>query len=203
MAFWVICPCVQGGTTQTLKGERPAIISTTSLDSNLSFLHQKRPLEQMDSFLIVLPWLYFSTSSDSSIYSLCWTTIAASLLNYFIIALSWLRSLPFFLFFTLRFMWRYDSRVRIRSLPLRHVSLAITEDFRKVSWVCVRMGPHILSSTLHFIAVSSGCQVILACFFSSYLFSHPANASSICSIMSQRRLLGTVNATIRQRDVNY
>lgn len=164
MAFWVICPWVQGGTTQTLKGERPAIISRTSLDSNLSFLHQKRPLEQMDSFLIVLPWLYFSTSSDSSIYSLCWTTVAASLLNYFTIALSWLRCLPFFLFFTLRIMWRHDSRVRIRSLPQRHVSLAITKDFREGSRVCVRMGPRILGSTLHFMAVSSGCKVILACF---------------------------------------
>lgn len=68
--FWVICLWVQGGTVHTLKGKHPAIISTTSLDSNLSFLRQMRPLEQMDSYLIVLLWLYFSAFNDSCVYSL-------------------------------------------------------------------------------------------------------------------------------------
>ena len=70
VVFWVICLWVQGGTVHTLKGKHPAIISTTSLDSNLSFLRQMRPLEQMDSYLIVLLWLYFSAFNDSCVYSL-------------------------------------------------------------------------------------------------------------------------------------
>lgn len=145
MVFWVICLWVQGGTAQTLKGKRPAIISTTSLDSNLSFLHQMRPLEQMDSHLIVLLWLYFSTSNDSSVYSLCWITLAAvfgfdiHIILFFLSLFLGSYLSPLFLFFSLRIIQRYDSRVRIKSLPQRHISLASSKDLSKVSWVECRM----------------------------------------------------------------
>lgn len=101
MVFWVICLWVQGSTAQTLKGKHPAIISTTSLNSNLSFLQQMRPLEEMDSYLIVLPRLYFSAFTDGSVKSV----VELPPLLYFDLrstlnsspcctSLSWLISLP-------------------------------------------------------------------------------------------------------------
>lgn len=127
--FWVICLWVQGGTVHTLKGKHPAIISTTSLDSNLSFLRQMRPLEQMDSYLIVLLWLYFSAFNDSCVYSF---VELPPLLFFYLrstwnsLFFPWLVALPLFLFFSLR----YESWARINSLLQGHFSLASSKDLK-------------------------------------------------------------------------
>lgn len=121
---------------QTLKGKHPAIISTTSLDSNLSLLHQMRPLGQMDSYLIVLLWPYFSTFNDSSVHSLVelppllYFDLSSTFIFLFIIFflfLSWLVYFPLVLSLSLD-LQRYESRVRINSLLQGHFSLASSKD---------------------------------------------------------------------------
>lgn len=67
--FLVICLWVQGATMQPFKGKRPAIISTSSLDSDLSLLHQMWPLALIDGSLIVRLWPYVGTVDDSGVYS--------------------------------------------------------------------------------------------------------------------------------------